>query len=98
MLDNLLVSPFLLHNNMLTIPANKTKLLSFNSLSPLSALIDGLNQVLSTLILKAGHILDIFNEASKSIVYSNEHRANIRAGQAGKLVKSADFQVYTPIY
>ena len=59
---------------------------------------DGLNQVLSILILKAGHILDIFNEASKSIVYGNEHLANIQAGQAGKLVKSADFQVCTPIY
>jgi hypothetical protein len=73
----------------------KAKLLSFSPLSPITAIIDGFTDILSTLILKTGHILDILNEASKSIIYGNEHLGTVHTGQAGKLLKSANFQVRT---
>jgi hypothetical protein len=69
-----------------------TQLLSFSPFSPVGALIDGFTDVLSALILKAGHILDILNETSKSIVYGSQHIGTVVAGQAGKLLKSTDFQ------
>jgi len=69
-----------------------TKLLTFNLLTPISAIIDGLTDVLSALILKAGYIIDILNETSKSVVYGSQHIGTVVAGQAGKLLKSIDFQ------
>jgi len=69
-----------------------TKLLSFNPLSPIGTIIDGFTDVLSALILKAGYILDILYETSKSIVYGTEHLGSVIAGQAGKLLKSDQFQ------
>src|SRR5882762_887455 len=75
----------------------KAKLLSFSPSSPITAIIDGSTNILSSLILKTGHILNILNEASKSIVYySNECLSTVHTRQAGKLLKSANFQVCTP--
>jgi len=60
--------------------------------SPLSKIIDGFTATLSSLILITGHIVDVLHETTKSIEYGNKHLTTIRAGKAGKLLKSADFQ------
>jgi hypothetical protein len=73
-----------------------TKLLSFNPLSPLSTLIDGLVQTANALVLKAAYILDTLAEVTKAIAYGKEHVATIPA-EAAKLVKSADFENYLNI-
>jgi hypothetical protein len=68
-----------------------------DSRSAVEGIVESLSFSLSSLILKAGRIVDTLGETDKSIQYGDVHVTRVHR-QAGGLLKTTAFEVCTPYY